>query len=964
MVYRLIIAALLLLNFSLATAQDNVTFVNPSSDVTLQEGANLDISITIAIADGIDRFGLVVNGSTQTNTATNSGVVERNGETTESHVFLAAEYDILSNMQIGTYNVEIQAKEQGSATVITNSIVVTVEAAIGGGGSDNAIVDRNYNPLTLNGAQLTCLNSVNASDIVAYSFQSGNWLQIPMDVREKLVQDVGTPYNNESCHIGELSIDWDVEQYADANTFTGADADVTFDANDELVVMYKDLGDVGNGNYTGLSVNPSSVCKVQVTDPLNNTIKYVYFFEQTGGLNTSADSSYVDYTFSFDPDDTAGTFDENGYKTAYDICNFDTGDDNPETSTITTEQYTVGFSSRAVEDELRIETGAGLGVDILDRYEFTTDLVQDIRNTQKYTEARGNHVNILNGSVEAVRSTMGANSGIYTQSTGQYSKWRVYRKADFRVHGQGNAQLFSFLDYNANMVGAEFISSRINNFVTIDGTDDAVDTNEPADWDFVRSTHGNIVSIYDAVTNVAVGNFFEYQNGTVDLTFDGFYEDDANGFNVTGTTTGTRGAHGISFRADDVCFDRRYQSGACVGLAQPYPEMELIRIDYFLPPSSTRDDAIKLREFYDNPLQVEVVSALNDSGSGNGINILAPLDGASFQEGTSLEVVVEAFDSDNIEQLEILVAFNGGTAVSNEVIDITPAAGNVNLTFYPTVTANSDNDLSNMQQGSYVITVRATNTLSNAITDVANVTITPVAVVDGTYRVPEASRLLTQNTPLAPAAEGEYELTLMEDKETIDWQLKPVTIAPINYSFSNGLNRNGLNQVGLGGALNANSTIALGDNSFQFSGQDGSFNILNRGFRGNSIDNARTDNFYHRVQSLNNTAQLLSYKLGATNNEAYEVSTRADRVFIQARNNDNSSSRGMNIYFDRFQLSDFPSIINQTVSVGDHLMIETVNSDLSTVDIEISPLYLLSPDGTKWYLKVDNTGNITTSTTP
>jgi hypothetical protein len=514
------------------------------------------------------------------------------------------------------------------------------------------------------------------------------------------------------------------------------------------------------------------------------------------------------------------------------------------------------------------------------------------------------------------------------------------------------------------MAGAEFISSRINNFVTIDGTDDVVDTNEPAQWDFVRSTNGNIVSIYDATTNLSVGNFFDYQSNTVDLTFDGFYEDDSNGYNVTGTTTGTRGAHGISFRVDDVCFDRRYQSGSCAALTDPYPELTLTRIDYFLPTNTTKDDAIKLREFYDNPLQVAVVSALNDSGSGNGINIISPLDGASFQEGTSLEVVVEAFDSDNIEQLEILVSYNGGAAVSNEVVDITPAAGNVNLTFYPTVTINSDNDLSNMQQGSYVITVRATNALSNTITDVANVTIAPVAIVDGVYRVPQSTRLLAQNTPPAPSEAGEYELTLLEDKETINWRRKPVTIAPINYSFSNGLNRNGLNQVGLGGALNANSTISLGDNSFQFSGIDGSFNILNRGFRGNSIDDVRTDNFYHRVQALNNTAQLLSYKLGATNNEAYEVSTRADRVFIQARNNDNSSSRGMNIYFDRFQLSDFPSIINQTVSVGDHLMVETVNNDLKTVDIEISPLYLLSPDGTKWYLKVDNAGNITTSTTP
>ena len=56
-----------------------------------------------------------------------------------------------------------------------------------------------------------------------------------------VVRPVDAPYNADGC-AGTGTLPWNIQFYADTNTFTGAVTDPGFDADDELVFMVRDAG--------------------------------------------------------------------------------------------------------------------------------------------------------------------------------------------------------------------------------------------------------------------------------------------------------------------------------------------------------------------------------------------------------------------------------------------------------------------------------------------------------------------------------------------------------------------------------------------------------------------------------------------------------------------------------------------------------------------------------------------------
>ncbi|MFM9052069.1 MAG: hypothetical protein ACKOKF_07105, partial [Bacteroidota bacterium] len=262
---------------------------------------------------------------------------------------------------------------------------------------------RNNDPVVVKGSSLSCMIGVQPSLIVAYKFNGTNLVQIPLQVDEVVVKEASAPYNNLGCAFGTISnnISYDnITFYADVNTFTGPDTNLLFDMDDELVFMARDAG-------PKLNICPSAppgvvgnnTCEVALRDPLNNTILgYVYLFQQNGTLNQSAGVNYVTYNFTY----------ANNYKQSYDIC---TGGVT-ENSTVTTANYSMRYSKRVIEDELKISAGGASNIDILDAHQFFVAPNNCFRSEQTFSDSRGTVVTSKNGPVRAIRSVMGANSGV------------------------------------------------------------------------------------------------------------------------------------------------------------------------------------------------------------------------------------------------------------------------------------------------------------------------------------------------------------------------------------------------------------------------------------------------------------------------------------------------------------------------------------------------------------------------
>ena len=83
---------------------------------------------------------------------------------------------------------------------------------------------------------------------------------------------------------------------------------------------------------------------VKISDPLGGPAGYVYLYRSKGRLDPTAGRDYVDYTFALTSGDYRSTYKRSDGP-------------NPETSTISTRDYRVGFSDRWFDDALEIKVG-------------------------------------------------------------------------------------------------------------------------------------------------------------------------------------------------------------------------------------------------------------------------------------------------------------------------------------------------------------------------------------------------------------------------------------------------------------------------------------------------------------------------------------------------------------------------------------------------------------------------------
>ncbi|MEZ5243473.1 MAG: hypothetical protein R2707_00130 [Acidimicrobiales bacterium] len=311
---------------------------------------------------------------------------------------------------------------------------------------------------------------------------TGDWVQIPVQVDERVVADFGTvPANNTVAGVPGTIYGSGTNSgvtalvYADADTWVGADPDATIDADDEIVVLARDAGPEAPSGAPDPAGTAFGLGKeLALVDPDGGPAGYIYFFYGQAGADSSAGEDHVTYTFSLD----AGTY-KADYKRA--------DGPNPESSTVVTDNYSMGFGDRWITDEMR--SNWGTGVDILDGHKSRFNFATCGRSNVTFADAEGAFIANIDGPIRAIRSYVGANSGPLTQRTEYFYEDRYETVTDLRVHAIPG--VMSFWDWSADAIGMTYGNSELTGSVTIDGTPDAVPT-PPASWEFIEGTQADL----------------------------------------------------------------------------------------------------------------------------------------------------------------------------------------------------------------------------------------------------------------------------------------------------------------------------------------------------------------------------------------------------------------------------------------------------------------------------------------
>ncbi len=429
-----------------------------------------------------------------------------------------------------------------------------------GVGFGQILSNRTLEPLVLQGSELPQMIGQDPTKIVGFKKVTGRWLQIPVQADERELKDIVTPYGALAANgaYPPSPSNPKIMFYSDAGTFTGADSNTAFDADDELVFMLKDAGGVAWGGRKPKGTRSFPRIRVSVTDPIDGQTGYIYLFVSDGTLLQNADANYVNYATNLPA--TAG-FPANLSGT------------NLENSTVTTAKYGWHFAAEWVSDELRIMSGGAAGIDILDRHKNFFVNGNCSRHEDAFSAAENAFATNKNGAIRAIRSVLGAVSGPLTQRTHLFYEGRQDIYTDLRVHAIGS--IYDAFDYNQAASGATYCNNINPNGVIIDGNQDAVTTGD-LNWEAVVGAQGSLVILHS-------------RNGTLtnpDATFNSYYDDNrlAPASNCTGDgqAWGTSGA-GIVF-GSGICTDPL--GGSCGTSSTRYRTLRLQRTMYFLQPNA------------------------------------------------------------------------------------------------------------------------------------------------------------------------------------------------------------------------------------------------------------------------------------------------------------------------------------------------------------------------------------------
>ena len=403
----------------------------------------------------------------------------------------------------------------GLVAAITTGLAATAHAAP---------ADRPGDPVVLKGSQAAGMLGTAPNEIVAFKWDGKKWVQIPVQIDERHTIDVRLLYppGNHPPYVGGDEPAFDLEVYADPKTRSGADADSSFDADDELTFMGGDAGGQAPKNAAPpKGVDGRSGVKVAVSDPVGGGNAAVYLFKSTGSVDQSAGKDYVDYRFKLTGLTEGQTLkDDYGYFTSF----------NTEDSTVETANYKLHSFDRWMEDELRVKAGDATRADILDREVAQATKIACVRSEYTFSgrwqqdswpgndgsiDDEGTYVAVIDGPVRAIRSYMGANSGPYVQREHIYYADFEQNTVFLRVHVM--TDLYAWTDYSEAAIGMTYRDAKNTSGFTVDGEPDPVIPTTSADiangaysWQQLSGPQGTVSTVVGADTDIPDANFGNY----------------------------------------------------------------------------------------------------------------------------------------------------------------------------------------------------------------------------------------------------------------------------------------------------------------------------------------------------------------------------------------------------------------------------------------------------------------------
>lgn len=501
------------------------------------------------------------------------------------------------------------ARKKFARTTAVLGLAATM--AIGMGGIAKASpADRASDPVVLKGSALPKLNGADPGRVVAYKW-NGSWVQVPVQIDERHVVSARSLYPKAApAYVNNIST-FDVEVYADAKTRSGADADASFDADDELVFMGGDTGKPApKGAPVPIGVVASSASRVDVADPVGGGSAQLYLFRSSSTFNLSVSKDYVQYEFkALNLTDGQTLIDDYGFSNS----------NNPEDSTVTTDNYELHSTDRWNEDELKIKVGGASGADFLDREAVSAGGLGKCSRSE-YTFSgnwdrgsdndEGTYVAIKDGPVRAIRSYMGANSGPYVQDDHLYYSDREDRSINVRVHPI--PEMFVWTDYSDAAVGMTYRDQKNPAGVSIDGNPDSLVPTQHSDveggkylWQQVAGSHGTVTSMVVAKT----AQMKDTDEGK--YSFGGYYLDDTSPSSASGDRERQCGGDMKAYGASGFGINGMFpNTDPILGTtAEPERKLSVDRVRYFGAPNGTAAEADSLRERVQQPLSGKVGAA-------------------------------------------------------------------------------------------------------------------------------------------------------------------------------------------------------------------------------------------------------------------------------------------------------------------------------------------------------------------
>ena len=440
---------------------------------------------------------------------------------------------------------------------------------------------RTSEPVVLTGAALSDFEGKDIDAIVAFSYNSEQgWISVPVQVDEKDSVTGSRIYGDirpEACFNETWCSDLHLLKiltYTDEHSFTGPDSNPAFDADDELVFMIKDAGaKVTAGEVPGGVVENSGL-EVEIIDPIDNSVGYIYLFLLDAQSNASRSKnirSYVDYNFNLISGDYRRSFSrERG--------------PNPEKSIVSTAYYETAFSDRWVRDVLRIKADGAKPVDLLDRQKvlFAPGVCERHEITFSYGE--GAFIVNKSGPVRAIRSYMGANSGPLTQREHIFYEQQEVVNTWLRVHPiQG---IMDFNDYSVEAAGMVYSNNNNKSGAEVDGNRDRL-VEGKLDWELLTGDQGTLL----------IQHTYQVQLSSQGVS--SYYLDDKNpqDSQCTGDDFAI-GSSGIIIKSPIANTDIRVNAQA--------PDFKLTRINYFSGPNPPKNLPEIRSQNKSNPVQVSL----------------------------------------------------------------------------------------------------------------------------------------------------------------------------------------------------------------------------------------------------------------------------------------------------------------------------------------------------------------------